>query len=203
VKDPDTGTIKRVLRDEREWVVKEMKNLRILDEALWQRVKARRLAVGQAVAALREALHSRARSTGRNPKYLFSGLLVCGHCGSNFVVVDPAYYGCTKRRSRGEAVCSNDLKASRKLVELLLLKSIQDDLFTEEGLAVFKQEFERYLVEQHKTKTPEKGQAKARLTEVEREISNIMVAIKAGILTPTTKAELEKLEAERTRLLQI
>ena len=37
---------------------------------------------------------------------------------------------------------------------------------------------------------------------IERELVNIMTAIKAGILTSTTKAELEKLEAERDRLLQ-
>jgi site-specific DNA recombinase len=36
--------------------------------------------------------------------------------------------------------------------------------------------------------------------KVEQEIANIMVAIKAGILTPTTKAELEKAERERERL---
>jgi hypothetical protein len=35
---------------------------------------------------------------------------------------------------------------------------------------------------------------------VERELANIMDAIKHGFLTPTTKAELQKAEAERDRL---
>jgi len=37
---------------------------------------------------------------------------------------------------------------------------------------------------------------------IEREIVNLMTAIKAGILTPTTKAELEMLEAEHDRFLR-
>jgi hypothetical protein len=36
---------------------------------------------------------------------------------------------------------------------------------------------------------------------VEQEIGHLLTAIKAGIFTTTTKAELEKLEAERVRLL--
>ena len=58
-----------------------MPHLRIIDEELRKRVKARRIVVGQRVAALRASLHCRARSTGRSPKYLFSGLLTCGQCG--------------------------------------------------------------------------------------------------------------------------
>lgn len=41
-----------------------------------------------------------------------------------------------------------------------------------------------------------------RLEEVEQEIENIMVAIKAGILTASTKTALEHAEVERTALLQ-
>jgi hypothetical protein len=40
------------------------------------------------------------------------------------------------------------------------------------------------------------------LQEVEREIDHIMTAIKAGIFTVSTKAELEKAEAERAGLIQ-
>lgn len=50
-------------------------------------------------------------------------------------------------------------------------------------------------------KAPERERSQLRLNEVESEIENIMTAIKAGILTATTKAELEKAESERTRLL--
>jgi hypothetical protein len=92
--------------------------------------------------------------------------------------------------------------APRKLVEGLLLDAIQRDLFTEEGQALFKQETAKLLVEHRRAQKPDLRQANARLQEVEREIANLLAAIKQGILTPTTKRELEKAEAERTKLLQ-
>jgi len=201
-KDPDTGTKKRIFRDEREWIMKEMPELRIIDDTLWEKVKTRRLAVGYAVAALREALHSRARSTGRNPKYLFSGLLACGQCGSNMIIVNASDYGCTRCHNGGATAntCTNSLTVKRSVVESRLLTAIQEKLFTEEGVDIFTQEFERYLIEQRKAKTPDKDQMQARLTEVEREITNLMVAIKAGMFSPTLKQALEDAEAERTRL---
>ncbi len=52
---------------------------------------------------------------------------------------------------RGEVVCSNSLKVSHKLVESVLLESIRKNLFTEEGLAVFKEKVARLLAEHRLT----------------------------------------------------
>ena len=43
-------------------------------------------------------------------------------------------------------------------------------------------------------------QAKRELAQAEKEIANIMAAIKQGILTPTTKQELETAEAKKAKL---
>ena len=86
-KDPETHRRAFVVRDRSEWIETAMPHLRIVDDALWARVQARRVAVSQGVAVLR-AVQSRAHSTGRDPKYLFSGLLVCGVCGGRFVICD-------------------------------------------------------------------------------------------------------------------
>jgi hypothetical protein len=100
-------------------------------------------------AAMRKALHANAR-IGRSPKYLFSGLLTCGHCGHKFIIVDPRHYGCSGWQYRGRSVCSNTIKVSRAIVESVLLESIQRDLFTEEGFRVFKQEVGRLFAERRK-----------------------------------------------------
>ena len=60
----------------------------------------------------------------------------------------------------------------------------------------------RLLAEQRRTRKPDLAQAQARLETVESEIGHIMTAIKEGILTVTTKGELERAEAERARLFQ-
>lgn len=201
IKDPDTKRKQRFLCEEQDWVRHPAEHLRIIDDELWERVKRRQQDIHLASAAIRTALHANAR-TGRGPKYLFSGLLNCGQCGHKFVIIDPTRYGCSGWKYRGLSVCTNTMMAPRKLVEGLLLEAIQHDLFTKEGQAVFTQEAARLLTEHRRTQKPNLLQAKTRLQDVEREIENIMVAIKAGILTPSTKVALERAEAERATLIQ-
>lgn len=52
------------------------------------------------------------------------------------------------------------------------------------------------------TRRRQPNRAHRQLIEIEQDIQNIVKAIKAGIFTPTTKAELEKAEAERSRRQQ-
>ena len=87
-KDPDTRQVKRIVRNQSKCIVTPAPHLRIITDALWTRVKARQDNIHHQSANIRAALHANAR-TGRGPKYLFSGLLVCGQCGSKFVIVGP------------------------------------------------------------------------------------------------------------------
>ena len=199
VRNPDTGRKTRIARPKEEWVTKEMPALRIVSADLWDRVKARQKIQRERGVAIRVALHKNAR-TGAGPKYLFSGLLKCHCCGANYVIVDNYRYGCAKHRDRGPDVCSNGLKVPRKLVEERLLEGIKRDLFTDEGIALFKKEVARLLAERARSQGRDNDKAKRRLAAVENEIENIMVAIKQGILTTTTKAELQKAEAEKASL---
>ena len=88
------------------------------------------------------------------------------------------------------------------VAEKRLLAGIQQDLFTPEGVELYIKETTRLLAEHARQRQPERERAARRLAQVEQEIGNLMTAIKQGIVTVTTKAELEKLEAERTRLQQ-
>ena len=201
-KHPDTKKKTRVLRDRKDWIITPAPHLKIIDDALWARVKARQAVIHNESAGVRAALKLRpTMSTGCGPKYLFSSLLICAQCGHKFIIVDPRHYGCGGWQYRGQSVCSNTIKVSRAIVESVLLSAIQRDLFTEEGFMVFKQEVARLLAERRSTQIPDRERLHAKLAEVEREIAYIMKAIKAGILTVSTKAELEKAEAERGRLL--
>jgi len=201
-KDPDTHSRARVMLDRKDWITgPPVPHLRIIDEPLWARVMARRAEVSRGVYDLRK-LHSRARSTGARPKYLFSGLLVCGTCGGKFVVCCTAAYCCSNWRTRGESICSNALRVRRTLVESVLLAAIQRDLFTPEGLEVFKQEVVRLLAAHRRTRKPDVAKATARLKDVEQEIMHLIDAIKQGCLTASTKTELDRLEAEKRTLIQ-
>ena len=198
-RDPDNGRRRRVPRSEHEWIVTELPDLRIVPQTLWDSVKARQRTQQQRSAAIRSGLHNRAR-TGAGPKYLFSSLLKCGCCGANYVIVDRYRYGCSTNVNRGEAACENAIRVPRELVEAQLLEGIKRDLFTPEAVALFQQEVNRLVAERRSTRRSKHAKIQRRLTEVEREIGNIVEAIKAGVLTPTTKAELEKAEAEKGHL---
>ena len=115
--------------------------------------------------------------------------------------MDPQHYGCSGWQYRGGSVCSNTIKVSRAVVESVLLESIQRDLFTDEGFTVFKQEVSRLLAERRKSQIPDQERVQEQLEPVERELANLLSAIKQGVVTVSTKAELEKVEQERSRLL--
>jgi site-specific DNA recombinase len=189
VRDPETKRKTPTLRPKSEWIEKERPELRIVPQALWDRVQARQRAQAQV------QVHS-----GRPPKYLLSGLLKCGQCGANYVVQDYYRYGCAGRLYRGLAVCTNEICVARTLVETKVLAGLKTDLFTPDAFALFTRETTRLLKAHQRQQRPEGRQAQKQLAAVEREIANIMTAIKVGILTPTTKAELERAEAERARL---
>ncbi|MBI5588139.1 MAG: hypothetical protein HY889_07215 [Deltaproteobacteria bacterium] len=80
------------------------------------------------------------------------------------------------------------------------MEGIKSELFTPEAIELFTTETRRLLTEHHKKKTGSKDDLKKRLDKVKKEILNIMAAIKAGILTQTTKSELEKAEAEKREI---
>ena len=194
VKDPDTGKRQRRERPESEWVKTEEKKLRLVEQRVWDVVQARR----HERAQLANNQHADIRP---RHKYLFSGLLVCGVCGQKYTIADAYRYACGSHVNGGKHACANNLRVPRVLAEELLLDGIKNKLFAPAILEEYKRETARLLAEEKRRQRPDAEQARAALAKAEREIENIMVAIKAGILTPTTKTELEKAEAERTRLL--
>ena len=183
----------------RGWIVTDQPKLRIVSDELWQRVKARQEEQRERSINARRALHKNAL-TGAGPKYLFSNVLKCGECGANYAIIDSYRYACSNNANRGPAACTNGIKVPRKLVEAELLATLKERLFTQEGVDLFKAEVRRLLAERRSRQGRDAMKAGAELARVEREIANIVTAIKAGIITATTKAELEKAEAEKARL---
>ncbi len=200
IKDPDTGVKKRFERPESEWIVKDMPELRIIDQNLWDAVKARQAKTTQASAKIRERLHANAR-TGAGPKYLFSGLLQCGECGGNFIIINAKSYGCANRRNKGEYICSNKVTVPRSIVEDRLLHGIKNDLFDDESVEVFKKETTQFLREEQLKQKPDHDADRKRLAVVEREIDQMISAIKNGLVSDTLKSELEAAEKEKNELL--
>ena len=103
MKDPDTG--KRVSRPNppSEWVTTAVPELRIVDDELWNEVKARQVEMRRVTSNGDAKRFNRAR----RPKYLFSGLTTCAECGGGYVMYWRDRLACFGARSRG--TCTNRL----------------------------------------------------------------------------------------------
>jgi hypothetical protein len=113
---------------EREWIVHEKPELRIVDEELWQAVKRRQARQSQIIGErVKKGLaKSSAIHTGRTSQHLFSNLLVCAKCGSKFTLANRRSYGCSGFING--RVCDVGIYVRRDVVETLLLAQIKNDL---------------------------------------------------------------------------
>ena len=181
VKHPDTGRRIRQERPESEWVTTDHPDLAIIDLDTWQRAQRRMGGSRQNHAP-----------KGRRPKHLLSGLLRCGECGGPMVVIDLYRYGCSVHKDRGDAACSNRMRVRRKEAERNLLAGIRAELLSEASFRQAKRAVQAAL-KQHE---PDTGALGRRLQDALRVRENVMAAIRAGIITPTTKAEMHKAESD-------
>ncbi len=175
-----------------------MPHLRIISDELWGAVKLRQQEIHGRSVKLREILNN-PKTRSHSGKYLFSGLLQCGCCGANFTIYSTTSYACATNINRGSSACGNKLRAPRKLVEQKLLEAIRHDLLSEDSIDLFVEETSKILRERGQQPKSEAAALRRSVTQTEKQITNIMNAIKAGIITPMTKAELERAEAEHGR----
>ena len=195
LKDPDTG--KRVSRPnpESEWVISQVRALRILDDELWQAVQARYARVQKQWKTAEPGL--RFRQFVR-PKYLFTGMTKCGVCGAGFVVYYRDRLGCFGTRERG--TCTNTLTIPRQEVEARVLTALQEKLlrkdFFEEFCREFAKEMNRLRMEQRASLSG----AKRELERVQRDIRKVIEAIKAGFPLSELKPEMESLQERKAAL---
>jgi hypothetical protein len=94
-------------------------SLRIVPQALWNKVEARQRAQSEKYGmAVRKGLQREMRrGSARAPKYLLSSLLKCGACGAHFVMTNRAYYSWSTYRGGGPAACSNHVLVHRETAE--------------------------------------------------------------------------------------
>ncbi|MFD1343258.1 recombinase family protein [Litorisediminicola beolgyonensis] len=199
MKDPVTGKRQARPNPPEDWIIEEFPDLRIIDDALWQRVKARQGAVRDDLIAERlrdpAAPHT---ERARRPRYLLSGLVTCGCCGAGYIMVSASRYGCSAARNRG--TCKNRRTIPRTELEDRVLSGLRHKLMAPELLAEFVAEFQREWQKERSTAIASRDKADAALARTTREIDNIVTAIRQGMFHPSMKEQMDRLETERARL---
>jgi len=195
IKDPRTG--KRVARPNprKVWEVVDLPKLRIVDDALWDRVKQRQAVV--TVAMARDSSGNALNRTHRR-RFLLSGLLVCGVCGSGYTIIGKDSYGCANRRSMG--TCSNGHKIRRQEIEERVLDGLRDRLMAPALVEKFVQEFNAAIRDASRDTTHRRAREEGRLAQIERKIASIVRAVEDGLYNPAMKERLAALETEKTSI---
>jgi site-specific DNA recombinase len=155
---------------------------------LWDRVKARQQlrakVVGQKV---KEGVRrDRAQRTGRDPRYLFSGLLKCADCGANFIMAGRDQYACASRLNGGTSACANDAYLLRSRIEPGLVAGIKRELSVPEVIAEMQR---RYRQRAKGGNVPDN---RGQIVKFEREVASLVEAIASGVLR-TSPAIAERL----------
>jgi hypothetical protein len=195
VKDPRTGRrLARPNPPERwEWV--EVPELRIVEDALWERVKARQAALSFAMA--RDAAGN-ALNRAHRRKFLLSGLLVCGACGGGYTTMAKDRYGCAVHRSRG--TCGIDRTVGRLEIERRVLNGLKHRLLAPELFEAFARAYQAEANRLAQTAVAARAGLEGRLAAVERKIAGLVRAIKDGLYQPVMKERMATLEAEKAQL---
>ena len=133
-------------------------------------------------------------------KYLLTGKIFCGICGATISGISGTgkcksvyrYYKCMnvkKHKCRKKPV-------QKEMIENIVLNAAMD-IFKDKALV---KKISKACFDLQSKESPMLPALKRRLKENQKEIKNLMNAIKAGIVLKTTKSELEKLEAEQEQL---
>ena len=196
IKDPETGRRVSRLNEPGRWVAKEIPELRIVDRDLWDRVKARQETMR---CDTRPDVRSRPCDR-RRPRYLLSGLVVCGACGGRYTKISANLFGCATARNKGMAVCKNLRNVRRDRLEATVLDALRHHLMDPDLFREFCAEFTREINRLRGDQNAQRDRLQAQLTQTERRLRRIVEAIAEGVPARTLKDELLALEGRQDRL---
>lgn len=191
------NSLRRILQNEKYVGVYEFRDIRvedgipaIVDRELFDRCQGM------------VEKHHRAPAADRAVSFLLTAKLFCGHCGEPMTGDGGTsrtgrvynYYTCNGRRAHK---CQKE-RAPKEWIEQLVIDELvalihSDDFVNEVA--------DKCMEYQQREKDESALHAlEARQKENEKAIQNMLAAIEAGIITPSTKSRLMELEAERAQI---
>jgi site-specific DNA recombinase len=181
---------------------------RIVSEKLWNAVQARR-------ADMTRLYGDRGRKGGlmnsrlASSPYIFSGLLKCGLCGANYVLVSGAgtnhkgykrgaTYGCPNRAFRG--TCKNERRVNRDTLEGELLAKLQRDVLSDAEIDYVLEKLEREIEKRFASLGGEMDDMRKRKALLESELRNLSRVVADGLDSASIRASITEREAELSKI---
>lgn len=146
---------------------------------------------------------------GRNKAevpYLLTTKVFCGHCGSPMIGESGTgksgtiyrYYKCSCRKNK-KGTCDKKTEQKEWLEETVVSYTVSSVLVPEVIESISSKC--AMLLEQESKDSTLINSLKSQLAETEKSLKNLLKAIEAGIILPTTKARMEELESQKGEIL--
>ncbi len=138
-------------------------------------------------------------------KYLLSGKLYCGHCGAGMVGEsgtgksgEPHYYYICTTKKHQRSACDKQIVRKEWLENLVVNETVKHILQPDKIALISKRCAE--ISAKENSQNEELKHLQRQLTETEKGINNLVLAIEQGIFSKTTQSRLSELEAAREKL---
>ncbi len=196
VKDPSTG--KRVSRqnDPSEWIVTEVPNLRVIDDGLWERAKARQSEL-DATPAVQGIKASRFWEK-RRPEHLLTGLVFCDCCGGTYAAVGRDYLACSAARKLG--TCDARKSVRRSVLEEVVLDLLKTRLMQPDAVAAFVRDHAEISNGKGAEEAKDRQRLEAERKSLKRKLEGLYDAIAEGLRSPGLNERLLDLEGRITAI---
>ncbi|MCG4253720.1 recombinase family protein [Acetobacter senegalensis] len=196
IKNPSTGKRVSRLNPDSEWVIQDVPELRIIEQDLWDAVKARQS---------KTTWSQKSRGTGvhplnalQRPTHLLTGLIKCGCCGGGFSMISKSHLGCSTARNKG--TCDNRLTIRRDVLEKSVLNGLRTQMMDPALFKEFCDEFTREVNRLRMEKGADLVALKSELPKIERELDKAVQAILDGFASSALKTRMEQLEARKAEI---
>lgn len=196
----DSSKRRQIMNPRSEWIVRQDESLRIVPEKLWLAVQRAVADRGHSVGENVKRGLSRAAAirSGSGSRYLLSGLLRCGTCGSAYAISGVDRYSCGGHTSGGNALCGNTATLRRQAAEAEVVAGLKATMLN----PIVLEEIARRFRARVRKPTEKPQDHSARIEQLRKEAENVAEAIASGVLraSPTLAARLAATEEELVRL---
>ncbi|MDQ2068245.1 recombinase family protein [Xinfangfangia sp. CPCC 101601] len=191
VRDPSSGNRVSRPNDPSEWIITDVPQLRIIDDALWAQVKARQEALDATPAVM--GIKASRFWEHRRPGHLLTGLVYCDCCGARMASVGRDYLACSAARKLG--TCSARKGIRRSLLEEVVLDLLKTRLMQPDSVASFVREHSKLSNSQAAETQQKRSKLETERAAIKRKLEGLYDAISDGLRSPGLRDKLLELEA--------
>jgi site-specific DNA recombinase len=199
LRNPTTGRRIQRQNPRSSWISTQAPELRIVSDSLWGRAVERFAVVERTYGG--NGRKGGLTNRGASSRYIFSGLLRCGLCGGNIVIVSGggrnharAEYGCAAAHLRD--TCTNKRRVAFDALEKELFTKLQNDVLSQPAIDYVLARLGDEIEASFAQIDADLVQMRRRKTLLEAELSNLSRTIASGFDSPTLRAAIAEREKE-------